>query len=303
MALQVELWRPDVIEYLQKDNEFLMHAFGAEEFLIGNGKVVHIPQSGGPVSVERNRTSFPLPVVKRGDTDITYSLDAYSSDAFLLPDADTKQLSYDKRSSMISENFASMKDICADNMLYTWAANVPTAAKLKTSGSNTAGTAPGASGNRKAFVRADLRAAQKYLNNQNVPKSDRYALIPDNLLDQLVGDLDTQLAYTWQQVVNLKEGVIGRMYGFNIMTRSSVIIAAASGDAPKLPEAAAATDDNEAVLFWHKDFVERAFGSLNMFDDQGNPLFQGDLYSLLMYMGGRMRREDGKGVGLIIADA
>lgn len=302
MAVQVELWKPEVIEYLEQDNEFMRHCVNADEYVM-KGKIVHIPQSGGPANVVRNRATLPAPVTKREDIDITYQLDDYTSDPVLIPDVDTKQLSYDKRQSVVRENFANMKDQASDYLLYLWSQNIPTANKLKTSGSNVTGTAPGAAGNRKALVRADLRAAQKLMNNQRVPKSGRYALIPDNLLDQLVGDLDTQLAYTWQKIVDLKEGVIGRMYGFNIMTRSSVLIAAASGDAPKLPEALSATDDNEAVLFWHRDFVERAYGDLSLFDDNGNPLFYGDLISMLLYVGGRNRRNDNKGVGMIIADA
>jgi hypothetical protein len=302
MAVQVELWRPDVIEYLEKDNEFMRLCVNADEF-VTKGKIVHIPQSGGPAPVQRNRQQLPAPINKRNDTDIIYQLDDYTCDPILLPDADTKQLSYDKRRSIVSENFANLRDISSDYVLYLWSKDIPTANKILTSGANATATAPGATGNRKLFIRTDLRKAQKLLNSQRIPKADRYALIPDNLLDQLLEDLDDKLSHTWQNTIDLKNGVIGRLYGFNILTRSSVIYAAASGNAPKLPEAAAATDDNEAVLFWHKDFVERAYGSLQLFDDQGNPLYYGDLFSMLMYIGGRSRREDKKGVGLIVAAA
>lgn len=289
MAIQKELWQPLIIEQLFKDNPFLNYAKNADEYVLA-GKVVHIPQSGGPADVERNRSVTPATAVKRTDTDITYVLDEYTTDPVHIPHADTVELSYDKRSSVIRENTANLRETVADNCIYNWAVNVADVAKLPTTG-----TDDGAG--KKKLIEADILAAQYYLNSRNVPKQGRALMLTSEMLRDLL--TDNNLKYAFQQVVNLPEGVIGRLYGFDILERSSVIRVDADDDA-KLPEAADAGTDKAAAIFWQRDMVERAMGDVTMFDDYSNPLYYGDLYSFLMRFGGRSVRADNVGVGLLM---
>lgn len=299
MAIQKELWRPDIIEFLEKDNEFINFCVNADEYVL-QGKVVHIPQAGTPANVVRNRATLPATVVKRTDTDITYTLDEYTSDPILLPDADTKQLSYNKRESLIREKMKKMKEFVGDDILYHWAKNIPASNKLPVTGTAThTATGDGATGNRKNMAKADIRKAQTLLNKQNCPKSGRYMLLSDDQLDQLLADLDTHETYSFERGVNLKEGIIGRLYGFDFMTRSTVLQLGADGTV-KLQDAATATDDNVAALFWQRDMVERAYGDIDLFEDLGNPQYYGDIYSCITYFGGRARRSDNKGVGALV---
>ena len=60
--------------------------------------------------------------------------------------------------------------------------------------------------------------------------------------------------------------------------------------------------DCAAVLCWHKNSVENALGQVKFFEDEGNPQYYGDIYSALVRMGGRIRREDQKGVVAIVQD-
>lgn len=41
---------------------------------------------------------------------------------------------------------------------------------------------------------------------------------------------------------------------------------------------------------------------MKFFEDEGNPQYYGDIYSALVRMGGRIRREDQKGVVAIVQD-
>lgn len=295
MAIQRELWQPVIKEQLFKANEFLNYLRNADEYVIG-GRIVHIPQSGGPASVEKNRSSLPATIVTRTDTDITYPLDEYTTDPVLIPNADTVELSYDKTSSVIRENTSGLMEFVGDDIIYKLVANTPAGSKIATTGSAAVGTAPGATGNRKIITEADLRAAQLLLNKQNVPKADRYLLLPSDFINQLMAD--NNLKYAFQQVVNLPEGVIAKLYGFNILERSSVV-RLATDLAVKLPTAANATTDNNAALFWQMDMLERALGDVNMFDDYSRPEYYGDIFSFLVRMGGRACRTDNKGYGLI----
>ena len=302
MAIQREIWRPDIIEFLERDNEFMRMCVNADEYVV-QGKIVHIPQAGTAANIERNRASLPAPITKRTDTDITYTLNEYTSDPILLPDADTKQLSYDKRQSVLRSKFAKMREFVANDMLYEWARNIPAANKLKTTGSSThTATAPGGTSTRKNLIEADLRAAAKLLNKANVSRDGRYILVDSALLDQLYASLTAAQLYAFKDSVDVKTGIIGKLWGFNIMERSNVLVFDSS-DAIKLQEAAGATGDNVAALFWQMDMVERAYGDINLFEQLGAPEFYGDIYSCNAYLGGRARREDNIGVGVLIADA
>lgn len=84
MALQVEIWAPDVKEFLTKDNEFINACMIQDDNVLA-GKVVHKPQSGGVAAVVRNRSSYPATVVTRTDTDLTYEIDEYTTDPFHIP--------------------------------------------------------------------------------------------------------------------------------------------------------------------------------------------------------------------------
>ena len=297
MAVEVELWHADIVEEIFKDNEFLKYAFDADDYVLA-GKIVHIPQSGGAANVQKNRTVIPAVSVTRTDPDSTYVLDEYTTDPVRIENAEAVEVSYDKRRSVIAENTEGLKEFVGDNMLYNWAVNVPVANVVNTSGSNVTAPAPGASGNRKAFTEIDLKACRDKLNKQGVAKKNRYILLPTEMLSQLETDMGDKFHY--KDVVNLPEGTITKLYGFYIMERSEVLINDGFGESVKVPGAAAGAQDCQVGLFWQKNMVERALGEVKMFESADDPNSYGDIYSLLVRAGGKGRRSDGKGVGLII---
>lgn len=57
--------------------------------------------------------------------------------------------------------------------------------------------------------------------------------------------------------------------------------------------------DCAAGIAWHEDCVSRALGESILFDDQGNPLYYGDIISFLQRSGGKNIYADKTGVVLI----
>jgi len=298
MSVEKEIWRRDIEEAVFKDNGFLEYAFNADEYVVG-GAVVHIPQSGGPGSVVKNRASLPATIRRRIDTDIVYPLDEYTSDPMLIVDAEKKELSYDKRNSAIGEDKQAVAQTVAEDFLNKWATALPAASILETTGGAVAASAAAAMGNRKALLRTDLQRAKTLMNKQEVAKNDRYALIPAEMAAQLFPD-DVTTATLMRNVSDdeRKQGVIAILHGFKIMERSSVVVYDSTG-ALKAVGAVGDTGDCEGVLCWQKNAVERAKGTIDFFEDQGKPEYYGDVYSMLIRAGGRRRREDNKGVVVI----
>ncbi len=303
MAIQKEIWQDHIEGNLFKNNEFLLASTDAGQYVL-QGKVVHIPQAGALPTIVKNRSSVPATVVQRGDTDVTYTLDEYTTDPILIPNAETFELSYNKRESILSEYEASLRQTIADNMLIDWAPSDTTGIILRTSGSATATTLSGTTGNRKRMTVDDLKKAQLQLNKQNVPMEGRYALLSADMFQQLSDDMSATQYRDFSAAYDVKDGIIGRLFGFNIMLRSGVVTYTDDTNPLVNPYGAAPADaDNDGVLCWQTGAIERALGQITFFEKIGDPTYYGDIYSLSIRMGGRIRRSDAKGIVAIVQAA
>lgn len=307
MAIQREIWENTIENAIFKDNKFIEYAVNADEYVL-QGRVVHKPQSGGPGNVQKNRTTLPAAIRQRTDVDVLYVLDEYTSDPVLIRNADTAELSYDKRTSVLGEDLQNIIQNVAENMLYNWTHSpqdptsvIPGASFIGTSGAATAATAPSATGNVKAASLNDLQAAATFLRNQNRWfEGQMYAMLTPNMLAQMF-PADSLTTATYMNQVTEQErraGIMFKAQGFNIMTRSSVFYIDSTG-AIKAPGTAGASTDVEGGLFWWQGAVERAKGDVKMFEQLGVPTMYGDVYSMLVRMGGRACRTNYEGMTVL----
>lgn len=308
MAVQVEIWENHIEEAIFKDNAFIRFSFNADEYV--NGRAVHIPQSGGAGNVVKNRafTQGGATVRKRTDTDVLYLIDEFTTDPVLISNAETVELSYDKRESVLGEDKNQLSQTIAEEMLYNWThdqntgAVLPATSIIKTTGPIVQATAPGATGYRFSASLSDQQRAATFLRTQNRWfEGQMYALYSANLHAQTY-PADSIVTATYMQSATEEErrnGLLGKSNGFGIMQRSNVFTIAADGTI-KAPGAAPEATDCEGVLFWYKDAVETANGDMKMFDQYGNPVYYGDLFSFLKRVGGRARRADWRGMVLLV---
>lgn len=299
MAVNVEMWKREIIERLKMDNRFMDFATNADSMVIG-GAVVHIPQSGGPSATIVNNSTYPLTVVKRSDTDVVYALDTFSKPPSLIDSIDKAELSYDKMQSVIDENIGSLLDDVGTWMLYRWALGLPNTTAFRratTSNTTRAAGAPGATGTRKLATEADIIACKAIFDAANIPMNDRYFVLSSSHYNDLLQDVNLKTYF--QNVVNITSGQIPTLYGFKFIQRTTVC-RIASGGTVKSPEAANATDDNEGSVFFQKGSVEKATGTVDMFENLNRAEYQGDIVSFLIRNGGRRRRSDSTGVGLLV---
>lgn len=310
MAIQVQIWQNHIEEEIFKDNSFLRYSHNADANVI-NSKVVHIPQSGGSGNVVKNRSSLPATVRKRTDTDVIYLLDEYTTDPVLITSADKHELSYEKRSSVLGEDQDKLVQTVAEETLQNWvrtpaygtyaASELPADRVFETSGDNIAATASGASGSRKAATLADLQKIKTRMMRENKwVEGKMYGLLTPDMEAELFPPGTTATATYMQSATEeeRRKGVIYKVQGFKLMTRSSVFRLLADGSVLP-PEALGSATDDEASLFWYEKSVEYAFGGVQAFQDQGKPEYYGDVYSFLARSGGRARRRDYLGIALL----
>jgi hypothetical protein len=302
MGVQQEIWVKYIIDRLWKDNKFLQFAFNEDQYVIG-GSVVHIPQPGSKPTVVKNRSSYPAAAVQRTDTDVTYVLDVYTTDPTHIPDADKYELSYSKMDSVFGDHAGAITETMADDMIIKWLTGVPAGSIVRTTGDLASATTAGQTGNRRVMLPKELQNAKLKLNLQNVAKDGRCALLEDNMADQLFTALSDTQYRDFSAYADAKNGVIGRLHGFDIMTRSTVAMAANATDVIDALGAAVDATDNVVSLCWQKDAVNRAIGTKKFFERKDDPTYYGDVYSALLRMGGRRRRSDNAGIVAIVQAA
>ena len=292
MALQKEIWKSDIIEGLFKDNAFAMRAVNADSFVLA-GKVVHIPVAGTAATIKKNLTSFPQTAVNRADSEITYNLDTM----YILPrqiqDIEKYELSYAKRESVVGEDRKQLVQECMNSLLYRWG---PAAAHVvETSGSDSAvDLLASATGTRKLFDKAQFKTIAKSFANTD-QAGRKTALLTANHYYQFLESLSDAEKTDVGRVADMASGIVARYMGFDIMMRSSVLRYRKVSTVWTLVDEqddafAAGTGDSAASLFWVDSGVERAVGETVVFDDNGNPLYYGDVFSAYQRLGGRIRR-------------
>ena len=298
MAVQKEIWERTIVEGLFAENSFLSRAVN-DDMYVNEGKKVHIPNAGAPSGVEVNRSSLPAAVFQRVDQDVEYTLDELTTNPILIKYADLVELSYNKRNSVIDQDRKELIFQAAEAMLAKW---LPAAGqRVLTTGSGVHAWTPSATGLRKKITPADVAALQVRMNADNVPLEGRCLLLDAQMYQQLLDGMTNTQAIGFFQAADVKRGVMGMLYGFEVMVRSTVYRFAADGTLKAYGAAGAATD-LAGGLAWQRDSLSRALGEVVMFDQIDNPVYYGDVYSFLVRVGGAIRRYDKKGVYAIVTD-
>lgn len=294
MALQVEIWVKSIIEGLFANNTFAARSVDHSEFV--DNHTVHVPNAGGAPNVEKNRTVFPATVTQRQDVDLSYPIDEYTVDPVRIPHAETIELSYNKRESVTRQSRRKLADDIYASLIYNW---IPAGVKVvETVGAAVAAHIKGATGNRKLMTKKTVEAIQTQFDEWNLPEEGRCILLDARMYNQLMNSMTDAEQNNFLTCADPARGVIGKYLGFEFYKRSQVAKTATDGTVKPWSAADVATDC-AAGLAWQEDCVSRALGESVLFDNQGNPLFYGDIISFLQRAGGKSIRADKVGVMII----
>lgn len=306
--IPMEVFANYIVEKLRKVNPFMTFAIVETAFVLA-GAVVHIPQAGASPHVVKNRSTFPATAVQRNDSFVDYSLAVFTTDPTHVTWEENNEISYNKTDSVLSDHVATLIEAVGDDILYSWVVGnkdgstetIPTKNIIHTTGAAVAVTEEGQVGTRKAFTADDLAKSQALMNKMNVPKTGRYALLESYQYQQLMNSLSNNQMAAFQQSADLENGIVGKLYGFNIMERSTVL--SFNGNTPIAPGAAFEADTCVAALCWQKESVAVAQGEIKPFQTSDDPLYYGDVFSAAVKVGGRCRRQDWAGVIAIVSAA
>lgn len=298
MAIQKEIWMQTIVEGLFADNSFMSKAVNADEF-VEQGKNVHIPNAGAPSGTEKNRKQYPAVVKVRDDKDLEFPLDEYTTNPIRIPHADTVELSYSKRNSVVSQDRANLIENVSNDMVFNWSPEKDNC--IRTTGKEIKSYLKGTEGTRRRFTKDDVLEAMLCLNDNDVPQEGRYMLLDAYMYAHLLADLTTHENSAFLASANVQKGILGRLYGFDIMMRSKTVVYSEALAAKEL-SAQKEANDCSAALAWQETCVCRALGEIKAFENMDDPTYYGDIYSFLVRAGGRRMRKDNKGVLAIVQD-
>lgn len=303
MAINKEIWVSSLVEGFFPSNTFATRSVDHSPYV--SGHTVHVPQAGQAPTVTKNRATFPATASSRTDNDLTYDINKYDTAPVQVQALDLVELSYDKRTSIISQSKAALQQAVMKDLITAWATGTTgttgtTVPRVRTTGDAEAAHAPSATGNRKAMTRADVLSVKKVMDLADVPAEGRCILLDAVMYNQLLNSLTNAENVSFLAGADPATGIVGRFMGFDFYMRSTVLTCT-QGGALKTGEAAA--NDNAAGLAWQQDCVSRALGTVEVFESEKDPLYYGDVLSFAMRAGGTAIRGDKKGVVVICQDA
>lgn len=300
MGISKEIWARDIADKLFANDQFV--SVGVNDNAFVDNTKVHLPQSGANPTVEKDRSVLPATITQRTDTTVEYDLAEFTSDPTLITDIDAIEVSYDKRQSVLRQHVGQLNNKMAEWIAYWWGA---TAAGniVRTTGDSRATFVSGATGNRKEVTLDDIINAKRVLDNMNVPREGRVLVLPAEMYNDLLGDAKV-LSAEYNQMGRLPDGVVNRLFGFDLFVRSSVLTYTNAGTPVRRePGAVALTTANAAILAFHRDFVRRALGAVKVYADEDKPEYYGSIFSTMARAGASKAYSDETGVVAIVEAA
>lgn len=318
LALDVatEFWDTIIAKNLFRGYDWLGRAKNRDGNVL-NSKVVHIPQAGSVPNVKRNRVQYPVPMVKRADTDITYVIDELSSETTLVNDAEKWELSYSKIPDILDDHMKQLSKLIAQNSLYRWLGKSGNQSDLasgnivRTTGANTGHLLSGATGNRLLLMAANVLSANTVLKSQtkkDLNPGKRALILTLESYNELKADaaLDTFDKRDMLGAIT-RDGELVKIAGADIII-TDVLPRFTNAGTPVAKDGladdyATAATDNDVSLLVDFDFVHIAKSTTKMFYKADEPEYQGDIMNALARMGASRERSDMAGVVAIVQAA
>lgn len=288
------------------NNGFLQYAVDESDLV--DGSEVRRPVEGNDPVAITNPTQFPLQIEQEDDDQNTYSIALHATKPQRIADDIQIMSNYNIREQIINKHMAVIEHKIAREILFNWSPTVASQLK-KTTGATIA--APlgkwGATGTRKAVTKNDIIDAVTILKEDDVDDGTKM-LIPVGFEAQLrkIADfIDYQLT---GRADMLAKGIIGSIFGCQVMFRSTGLIYDQAGTAPIKPTFVATNNkistvatSCQGILIWNPNHVYKAFGKIMPYIDPKSGALLGGTVNFAQRAGGSLRK-DQMGVVALVED-
>ena len=296
MALQTQVWLKTLQENFFPDDSFVAKSEDDSQYV--ENETVHVPNAGKPSGVKVNRSTLPAQVHERTDNELTYNIDELTTDPIRISHADSVELSYEKRSSILKNDKAELQRVASELILHSWAKSADAAPPILTDGGDRDAHTENGTGKRKKMTANVIHQIALRMDKQDISKTGRYLLLDTDMYGDLLDSLTEAGRFAFLASADVAKGTVGRLYGIDIFSRSGVLRMKANGEIITDPTGGEATEV-AAGFAWQSGCVSHAFGEAKMFSSMDDPTYYSDIYSFLLRVGGSHRRYDKKGIFLV----
>lgn len=301
--LLVRIFESEIVPELFPNNSWMDQSINDDDNVRGN--TVEIQNSGALPAVLVDNTTWPLTVSQRTDTPDNYQIETLNTEVTQLTDVEAliEAGGASKRASIVAQQAAALRTKAASRLLVDWLTGVTS--KVPTTGTGSAATLPGATGNRRAITQTDLQTALEVLQNDEIPVDEAnkpILLIPVRFYRDMMA-IDNFIQADKLGTTNgpLISGQIGEVLGIRIVMRT-LVARFDSGDNLKAEEAAGAIGDSHAAVLYHPGFVRKAMGAFTVRINESQAEWGGTIMGSELRFGGNAAREDHAGIVALFED-
>jgi len=274
---------------IKDDSPFIWQGMGAA--------TVHIPQAGTAASITKDNDTYPVAVAKRTDAINSYDLHNFEVGPIVVQWKDNMKNAVEQTESILRDQIQGLGELVGREILlgqYHYTSGL----YRSTTGADAPAHSPSATGNRKSFTGADLRAALGIMDKYKVPASERYLIIDSTMFWQLMTDVG-YTAYR-DNIADLTNGLTFNMYGVTFIVLPQVLHSVVSTGAIRAIDHSGATTDQAVALLVQKSCT--SMGATNIFTSVNEAAsgYFGGTYEASILAGGKYRRADKYGVVPII---
>jgi len=280
-----EIWTGEMVKSLRRGLDGSWLDGVPDDSSIVENDVIHLVDVGVDPDVLVNNTTYPIPLQALDDADIAISLDKFQTKATPIKDDELYAISYDKIARVKESHANSINDSKFKKAAHALCAteNTATTPVLTTTGA-------AGSDNRKAMTINDVIAMKKAMDKLGVPSDQRRLVLCSDHVNDL---LATDQKFREQYNIDRENGVIGRLYGFDIYEFANNPVYTTAG-VKKAVGATAEAGEYQASFAFYVPRVFKATGSTKMYYSEAvnNPTTQQNLINFRHYFVAMPKKQD-----------
>lgn len=301
------LYSSELQKQLFPDNSFYKKSIG-ETGVADKTELVEKPvQTNISKAKEGKPSSLPLTIETSTDSKKSYPTTLLYCQPLLIDSQSELMVNYNKRQTKQMQQASELNTKAAAYVLEHWC---PTKSEniLRTTGDGRTSNIVGLSSNRKAVTQGDLLKVYNLMIRMNVSGLGGrwYGMVTADMYTDLLAIPEFVDYYKTGNESKLKEGIVGRILGVDIFTRSTDEGHAGilyNGSKPLSGDAEVKDTLLSGALFWNDKLVCRAEGRVNTKINEGAPGYLGGtIIETWCRFGADIIRDDQKGVIALLED-
>lgn len=266
MALQKQVWTDQIMTGFYPTPSFLNYAkdFSA----LAENDIINMADSGFDPDVLVNNTTYPITIVERTDTPLSFELDLFETENTVVRSPEAVELAYDKLESVIYGHRMALQTKTALKAAHAFAPNSNTdfTPIIRTTGEDNG------EGYKRVRVEDILKLKRKF-DVIGVPVDKRFLVLdPSHTEDLILFDLKA-----FKDITDFVNGTPKRFAGFNVLEFTKNPVYDNTTGSKKSFGSISTSNDVHSSFAFSSDEVMKADGEVKMYERLNDPELRGTI--------------------------